>query len=63
MIGDTQDNPPVAARIAAQAWAMRPHFQNNVRRGHHWCFVAINGGTLELKACNLEDATSMFSRL
>ena len=33
---------------------VRPHFQNNVRRGHHWCFVAINGGTLELKAFDLE---------
>ena len=33
----------------------RPHFQNNVRRGHHYCMVAINGGTLEFKAFDLEN--------
>ena len=33
----------------------RPFFQNNVRRGHHYCFVAINGRTLEFKAFDLED--------
>ena len=33
---------------------IRPWFQNNVRRGHHWCYVAINGGTLEMKAFDLE---------
>jgi predicted phosphodiesterase len=33
---------------------IRPWFQNNVRRGHHWCYVAVNGGTLELKAFDLE---------
>ncbi len=33
---------------------VRPWFQNNVRRGHHWCYVAVNGGTLEIKAFDLE---------
>ena len=33
---------------------VRPWFQNNVRRGHHWCYVAVNGGTLELKAFDLD---------
>ena len=33
---------------------IRPWFQNNVRRGHHWCYVAVNGGTLEMKAFDLE---------
>ena len=32
----------------------RPSFQNNIRRGHHWCYIAINGGTLEMKAYDLE---------
>jgi acid phosphatase type 7 len=32
----------------------RPFFQNNVRRGHHYCMVAINGRTLEFKAFDLE---------
>ena len=33
----------------------RPHFQNNVRRGHHYVMVAINGRTLELKTFSLEN--------
>ncbi len=37
-----------------QAGPIRPWFQNNVRRGHHFVFVAINGTTLEMKAFDLE---------
>ena len=37
-----------------QAGPIRPPFQNNVRRGHHFVFVAINGNTLELKSFDLE---------
>ena len=33
----------------------KPWFQNNVRRGHHYCMVAINGGTLEFKAFDIEN--------
>ncbi len=33
----------------------RPFFQNNVRRGHHYVMVAINGNVLELKAFGLDD--------
>jgi predicted phosphodiesterase len=29
---------------------IRPWFQNNVKRGHHYCFVAVNGRTLEMRA-------------
>ncbi len=32
----------------------RPFFQNNVRRGHHYCMASINGRTLEFKAFDLE---------
>ena len=32
----------------------RPSFQNNVRRGHHYCMAYINGGVLELKAFDLD---------
>ena len=39
----------------------RPFFQNNVRRGHHYVIVAINGTDLELKAFSLED--QMIDRL
>lgn len=38
-----------------RAGPIRPWFQNNVRRGHHYCMVAINGATLELKAFTLDD--------
>jgi hypothetical protein len=37
-----------------QAGPIRPGFQNNVRRGHHFVYVAINGSTLELKSFDLE---------
>ncbi len=37
-----------------QAGPIRPWFQNNVRRGHHFVFVAINGRVLELKSFDLE---------
>ena len=33
----------------------RPYFQNNVRYGHHYVMVHVNGGTLELKAFTLDD--------
>ena len=33
---------------------VRPPFQNNVRRGHHYCMVAVNGRTLEFKAFGLD---------
>jgi hypothetical protein len=37
-----------------QAGPIRPGFQNNVKRGHHFVYVSINGGTLELKAYDLD---------
>ncbi|MFO0014805.1 MAG: LamG-like jellyroll fold domain-containing protein [Planctomycetota bacterium] len=37
-----------------QAGPIRPPFQNNGRRGHHFVFVAINGRTLEAKSYDLE---------
>ena len=33
----------------------RPFFQNNVRHGHHYVMVHINGGTLELKAYKMDN--------
>ena len=33
----------------------RPFFQNNVRRGHHYAIVAINGKQLELKSFSLDN--------
>lgn len=33
---------------------IRPFFQNTVKRGHHFCYVAVNGNTLELKSYDLE---------
>lgn len=33
---------------------IRPWFQNNVKHGHHYSMVHINGGTLEFKAFDLE---------
>jgi hypothetical protein len=33
---------------------IRPWFQNNVRRGHHFSYVAINGMTLEIKSFDQE---------
>ena len=32
----------------------RTTFQNNVKRGHHYCMAHVNGGVLELKAFDLE---------
>ncbi len=34
---------------------IRPWFQNTVRRGHHYCTVAIRGDELELKAFDVEN--------
>ncbi|MEO0478110.1 MAG: metallophosphoesterase [Planctomycetota bacterium] len=34
---------------------IKPWFQNNVRRGHHYCTVSIAGGRLELKTFDLEN--------
>ncbi len=33
---------------------IRPWFQNNVKRGHHYCMAFVNGKTLEFKAFDLE---------
>jgi len=33
---------------------IRPFFQNTVKRGHHFCYVAVNGNTLELKSFDLD---------
>ena len=33
---------------------IRPQFQNQVRRGHHFCTVAVNGRTLEMRAFDLD---------
>lgn len=42
----------------------RPGFQNHVKHGHHYCLVAVNGDTLELKVYDLEgrlfDTTKIF---
>jgi hypothetical protein len=37
-----------------QAGPIRPPFQNNVRRSHHFVFAAVNGRTLELKSFDLD---------
>ncbi|MFN7732890.1 MAG: LamG-like jellyroll fold domain-containing protein [Pirellula sp.] len=37
-----------------QAGPIRPPFQNHVRRGHHFVYVAIHGKVLELKSYDLE---------
>lgn len=55
-----QDNAPVYMITGGggggleQAGPIRPGFQNNVKRGHHFVYVSINGGTLELKAYDLD---------
>ena len=36
------------------AGPIRPFFQNTVKHGHHFCYVAVNGKTLEMKAYDLE---------
>ena len=40
---------------------VRPFFQNNVRHGHHYVMVSLNGGTLEMKTFTL--AGRMFDYL
>lgn len=37
------------------AGPFKPAFQNNVRRGHHYCMVSVNGKQLEIKAFDLEN--------
>jgi len=37
-----------------QAGPIRPPFQNNVKHGHHFVYVAVNGRTLELKSYDLD---------
>ncbi|MDA1230692.1 MAG: metallophosphoesterase, partial [Planctomycetota bacterium] len=37
------------------AGPFRPYFQNNVKHGHHYCMVMVNGGTLEIKAFDLDE--------
>ncbi len=37
-----------------QAGPIRPPFQNNVRRGHHFVFVSVNGRVMEFKSFDLE---------
>lgn len=32
----------------------RPGFQRHVKQGHHFCYVAVNGGHLEIQAFDLE---------
>lgn len=36
------------------AGPFRPFFQNNVKHGHHYCMVMVNGRTMEIKAFDLE---------
>ena len=36
------------------AGPIKPYFQNNVKHGHHYCLVAVNGRTLEFKAFDME---------
>ncbi len=36
------------------AGPIRPFFQNTVRHGHHFCYVAVNGKTLEIKSFDLD---------
>ena len=36
------------------AGPIKPYFQNNVKHGHHYVLVAINGRTLEFKAFDME---------
>ena len=44
-----------------QPGPVRPWFQNTVRRGHGFSFVAVNGGMLEIKSYDLEGR--LFDRL
>jgi predicted phosphodiesterase len=36
------------------AGPIKPWFQNNVKHGHHYCLVSVNGRRLEFKAFDLE---------
>jgi hypothetical protein len=36
------------------AGPIKPWFQNNVKHGHHYCLVCVNGRTLEFKAFDME---------
>jgi predicted phosphodiesterase len=36
------------------AGPFRPFFTNNVKHGHHYCMVFVNGGTFELRSFDLE---------
>lgn len=36
------------------AGPIKPYFQNNVKHGHHYCLVGVNGRTLEFKAFDQE---------
>ncbi|MCC6492388.1 MAG: metallophosphoesterase [Pirellulales bacterium] len=36
------------------AGPVKPWFQNNVKHGHHYCLVSVNGRRLEFKAFDLE---------
>lgn len=45
---------------------IRPFFQNTVKHGHHFSYVAVNGNTLELKSYDLEGRlfdTTMIQKL
>jgi hypothetical protein len=35
------------------AGPIKPWFQNNVKHGHHYCLIAVNGRTLEFKAFDM----------
>lgn len=41
----------------------KPAWQNNVKRGHHYCMVAINGKTIEIKAFDLDGRLFDFVKL
>jgi hypothetical protein len=36
------------------AGPIRPYYQNTVKHGHHYCYVAVNGKTLVMKAYDLD---------
>lgn len=41
----------------------RPFFQNNVRRGHHYNMVYVNGSVIELKAFDLEGTLFDYTKI
>ncbi len=45
------------------AGPFKPWFQNNVRHGHHYCMVAINGNVLEFKAYDLENRLFDYTKI